>query len=166
MANNRVHALLRLLHDDVPRAAAALDADCAKHVNRTRQPAVVSVRTLAVATPEVEVPQAFAHVTGSACLNNRVYSLMNARGYRTIVLNYEVPGHFVVDKWKTEIMHLSRTLYDRKHKLCAPQPPTGSKCYHCGNKTPATTLMCERHEKELYYERRYYELRNPPASKF
>jgi hypothetical protein len=33
VANNRVHALLRLLHDDAPRAAAALDADCAKNVN-------------------------------------------------------------------------------------------------------------------------------------
>ena len=37
VANNRVHALLRLLHDDAPRAAAALYADCAKYVNGTGQ---------------------------------------------------------------------------------------------------------------------------------
>ena len=53
LAHNRVHALLRLLHDDAPRTAAALNADCAKKINSTGRPAIVSVRTLALATPDV-----------------------------------------------------------------------------------------------------------------
>ena len=52
----------------------------------------MSVRTLAVATPEVEVPQAFARVTASKCLNHRVYRELLAQGYDTLVLNYEAPA--------------------------------------------------------------------------
>lgn len=164
VAHNRVHALLRLLHDDAPRTAAALNADCAKKINSTGRPAIVSVRTLALATPDVEVPQAFARFSGSACLNLRVYRELLAQGFDTLVLNYEAPGHSVnsepnTNEWKTEIMHRSRTMYDRSHALCAPQPRADGKCAHCGNRTPATTLVCERHESELYYVRRYKELR-------
>ena len=170
VAHNRVHALLRLLHDDAPRTAAALNADCAKKINSTGRPAIVSVRTLALATPDVEVPQAFARVTGSTCLNLRVYREMLAQGFDTLVLNYEAPGRFVnsepnMNEWKAEILHRSRTMYDRSHALCAPQPRADGKCDHCGNRTPATTLVCERHESELYYLKRHKELRRLSSNK-
>ena len=61
-------------------------------MNSTGQPAIVSVRRLANATPEVEVRQAFARVTSSTCLNSRVYRELLAQGYDTLVLNYEAPN--------------------------------------------------------------------------
>ena len=170
LAHNRVHGLLRLLHDDAPRTAAALNADCAKKINSTGRPAIVSVRTLALATPGVEVPQAFARVTGSTCLNLRVYRELLAQGFDTLVLNYEAPGHSMnskpnMNEWKTEIMHRFRTMYDRSHALCAPQPRADGKCDHCGNRTPVTKLVCERHESELYYVTRYKELQRSSSNK-
>ena len=116
------------------------------------------------------MPQAFARVTGSACLNLRVYRELQAQGFDTLVLNYEAPWHFVnsepnINEWKAEIMHRSRTMYDRSHALCAPQPRADGKCDHCGNRTPATTLVCERHESELYYVARYKELRRLSSNK-
>ena len=68
------------------------------------------------------------------------------------------------NEWKIEIMHRSaRTMYDRTHALCASKPRSDGKCDHCGNRTPATTLVCERHENELYYDKRYKELRRLPS---
>ena len=130
----------------------------------------MSVRTLALATPGVEVPQAFARVTGSSCLNLRVYRELLAQGFDTLVLNYEAPGHSVnsepnMNEWKTEIMHRFRTMHDRSHALCAPQPRADGTCVHCGNRTPVTTLVCERHESELYYVKRYKELRRLSSNK-
>ena len=69
----------------------------------------------------------------------------------------------MTNEWKTEIMHRSRTMYDRTHALCASQPPSDSKCDHCGNRTPATALVCERHENKLRYEKRYKELQRLPS---
>ena len=58
---------------------------------------------------------------------------VDAQGFDTLVLNYEAPWHFVnsepnINEWKAEIMHRSRTMYDRSHALCAPQPRADGKC--------------------------------------
>lgn len=71
-------------------------------------------------------------VTGSGCLNEWVYRLMQMKGYDTLILNFEAPGDSTDGTMlsrKTEIIYTGNEFYDATGEPCTLETYRG--CYFC-----------------------------------
>lgn len=89
-----------------------------------------------------------AMISGSGCLNTRIFMLMREQQVETLILNYEVPGDYFdasTARRKIEIIHTG-ALYGADGNACAVR--WHRNCMFCNNST-VSRRMCINGNKSL-----------------
>lgn len=144
VASNRVHAL-KLVYKQ--RAPAILRERCGHELVAANLTATRVIRWLSVTKPDPSIPPRVAWFSGGGgCahhLNAVLYNWLVLNNHDTLVLNYEYEGLPKSPlKWKAEIVHLGRLVYDANHSACSVHV-LDRRCVHCGlRSTPVTYRAC------------------------
>lgn len=142
LANNRVDALVQIA---ARRAPYVIEEHCSAQLRRANRTARSVINALVNESAEQLVPVRILEISGSGCLNRYLAESMRARGWATLVLNFEPPGLFTRrsfwDERKVEIMLLKPlALYGEDGQPCES---AGVGCLHCRSSTPRARLACQ-----------------------
>lgn len=144
VTSNRVRAL-ELTHKQ--RARIILHERCRHELVAANVSAARVIRWLSVDWPDPSIPPriaAFSSEGGCAHhLNAALYNWMVHNNHDTLVLNYEYEGIPTSPlRWKAEVMHLGRLVYDANHTACSVHV-LDRRCVHCGRLgTPKAWSAC------------------------
>ena len=143
VASNRVHALA-LIHKQA--AASILQERCGHGLAATNWSASQVVARLSVEWADPLTPPRMAAFSSGECahhLNAVLYNWMVRTNHDTFVLNFEYEGTPRIPlRWKAEIMHRGRIVYDANHTACSVHV-LDKPCVHCGRRaTPKTWEVC------------------------